>query len=165
LLSYVKENKDINLDISIPIRDRLFCNKIWNSFKFIKSMLPTDFSPVNLSSIHEDLNDADKWVLKEFSLLCKEVSQNFDCYKFGFGAEQIQHFWINVFCDFYIEYSKSVDESNKKLMNANRQCLFFILLNFLKLLHPIMPFLTEELFQKLTNFEGKKETISLEEYP
>ena len=70
-----------------------------------------------------------------------------------------------MFCDFYIEYSKSITTNDAQVYVTNRQILFYIMESFLRLLHPIMPYITEELYQKLFDYNGKKVSISLDKFP
>ena len=166
LLGYFNETKDINLDLSIVIRDRQFCNKIWNSYKLIRMLIPDDFK-FEKTQAKDFLNHeaVDLWILYSLNQTIAAVNKSFTENKFGDAVEAISSFWTKKFCDFYLEYSKKVDENNKEKLNQNRQTLFYILETFLRLLHPVMPFLSEELYQKLPQFENKNETVSLALYP
>ena len=166
LLGYFNETKDINLDLSIVIRDRQFCNKIWNSYKLIRMLIPDDFK-FEKTQAKDFLNHeaVDLWILYSLNQTIIEVNKSFNDNKFGDAVEAISSFWTKKFCDFYLEYSKKVDETNKEKLNQNRQTLFYILETFLRLLHPVMPYLSEELYQKLPKFENKNITVSLAEYP
>lgn len=92
------------------------------------------------------MSEADQWIVYYFNETVKIVNDSFENKKYGAAVEQISTFWVHYFCDFYIEYSKDVNEDDKELFNSNRQTLFFVLENFLRLLHPVMPYLSEELY-------------------
>lgn len=117
LLSFVKENKDINLDMQIIIRDRKLCNKIWNSYKFVRDLLDPEFQPVSTLS---NLSEADQWIVYHFNKTVQFVNDCFENKKYGVAVEQISNFWVHFFCDFYIEYSKDVTKDDKELYLSNR---------------------------------------------
>ena len=78
----------------------------------------------------------------------------------------VSYFHMHDFCDFYLDYSKCIYKSNSdECKKSNQQTLFYVLESFLRLLHPVMPFLSEELYQKLPKFENKYETVSLSDFP
>ena len=165
LLSYVTENKDINYDVKTTIAYRAFGNKIWNAYKLTRMLLGDDYKPNFDVSEFASYEEPEKWILSQFNEAVKEVNQGFENFKFADATEAFNGFWMNNFCDFYIEYAKTVDKTNEKLFAQTQNTLFFVLENSLRLLHPMMPFLTEELYQKLPDFEGKSQTISLVAYP
>lgn len=165
LLNYVSENKDINFDINIPISFRNFCTKIWNSYKLVRMTLPEDYVPRYDEANFLNYGKADLWILSELHKTIKEVNDNFENYKFGSVTDQLTSFWFKKFCDFYLEYSKTIDKDDKVSLTQTHDVLFYVLETFLRLLHPTMPFLSEELYQKLPAFEKKSTSILSAQYP
>ena len=153
LLGQMSE-KDINLSLTDIVNCRKFANKIWNSYFRAVTFLPADFK---FTGLQPDLPPADQWLLMKLRRTNTKVNAFFENYRFALGAKKLMKFWY-CFCDNYLEYFKSAPVQRFDV-------LFFALENFLKLLHPVMPFLTEELYQKLPAFEGKKESIVLASYP
>jgi valyl-tRNA synthetase len=166
LLTYMHENKDILLNPNVIISQRNFCNKIWNSYKFTYSFLEEgfqyDFSSVDVAN----LDEVDQWILSKLNTMVRKVNHAFESFDFGNATEFFQTFWIHYFCDFYLESTKVVDKTKGNSSYAQKQqVIFHVLIQSLRVLHPMMPFLTEELFQKLPGFNGKSESICLEQYP
>ena len=166
LLTYMHENKDILLNPNVIISQRNFCNKIWNAYKFTFSFLEEgfayDFASVDVGS----LGVVDRWVLSKLNQMLVRVDAAFEAFHFGNATEHFQTFWIHCFCDFYLESTKVVDKSpDNPSFKTKQQVLFHVLLQCLRVLQPMMPFLTEELFQKLPAFPGKSESICLEPFP
>ena len=113
--------------------------------------------------IPESLAVEDKWIISKFNTLAKEVTENLDKYELGIAVQKLYDFIWDAFCDWYIEIAKirlqGDDESAKDDVKA---VLVFVLTYILKLLHPFVPFITEEIYQTLP---GSAETIMLEKYP
>ena len=166
LLTYMHENKDILLNPNVIISQRNFCNKIWNSFKFTYSFLEDDFK-YDFSNVDvKALDEVDQWILYKLNIMIQKVGQCFEEFHFGNATEFFQSFWIHYFCDFYLESTKVVDKTSGNAgYQVKQQVIFHVLIESLRVLHPMMPFLTEELFQKLPDFTGKSESICLETYP
>ncbi|MCH5198457.1 MAG: valine--tRNA ligase [Oscillospiraceae bacterium] len=139
---------------------RNFANKLWNAARFILMNLgDSEFTPY----IPEHLELEDKWILTNYNTLIKEVTENLDKYELGIAVQKLYDFIWDVLCDWYIEICKirlSSDDEAKK-QNA-RAVLSFVFGNTLKLLHPFMPFITEEIWQSLPH-EG--ESIMISEWP
>ena len=138
---------------------RNFANKIWNASRFILMNLDkADSSAVELS----DLAPADKWILSKLNTLAKDVTENMENYDLGVAVQKIYDFIWEEFCDWYIELVKPRlwnDEDTTKA--AALWTLKTVLTESLKLLHPYMPFITEEIFLNLTD----EETIMLSKWP
>ena len=138
---------------------RNFANKIWNASRFILMNLDkADSSTVELS----DLAPADKWILSKLNTLAKDVTENMENYDLGVAVQKIYDFIWEEFCDWYIEMVKPRlwnDEDTTKA--AALWTLRTVLTESLKLLHPYMPFITEEIFLNLTD----EETIMLSKWP
>ncbi|KAL4446025.1 hypothetical protein ABPG74_011017 [Tetrahymena malaccensis] len=165
LLAYMQQPRSINLDIKQIIGYREFCNKIWQSSKFGLMYIPRDFK-YNRSFEYDQLIFINKWILFRFNKAVKDVNQYFDKYDFGNVTIAFQNFWRDILCDIYLEAIKPIiygtDEVQK---NQTINTLFFVLESGLRLLHPMMPFLSEELYQKFPNFQEKGESICINAYP
>ena len=138
---------------------RNFANKVWNASRFIMMNLEqADFSDVAL----EDLTSADKWILSKLNTLAKDVTDNMEKYELGIAVQKLNDFLWEEFCDWYIEMVKPRlynDEDQTKA--AALWTLNTVLTEALKLLHPYMPFITEEIYCNLTD----EESIMLAKWP
>ena len=139
---------------------RNFANKLWNAARFVlmnlKDNEPAPYIPENLAL-------EDKWVLSKFNNVVKEVTENLDKFEIGLAVSKLYDFIWDIYCDWYIELAKvrlnSGDEEKAKVARA---VLVYVLSNTLKLLHPFMPFITEEIWQALPH-EG--ESIMISDWP
>ena len=137
---------------------RNFCNKIWNASRFVMMNLT-----VEDNHLPETLETEDKWILSKLNQVTKEVCDNMDSFELGVAAGKIYDFIWDSYCDWYIELTKprlNGDDENAK-ENAQR-VLLYVLTEILKLLHPFMPFITEEIWQALPH-EG--EALMIADYP
>jgi len=128
---------------------RNFANKIWNASRFVMMNLSDDIEYA--APKFDSLETEDKWILHKFNELAGEVNQNIDKYELGIAVQKLYDFIWDDFCDWYIELVKPRfgEESASNL--AAQQTLVYVLSNTLKLLHPFMPFITEEIWQTLPN--------------
>ena len=140
---------------------RNFGNKIWNAARYILMNLDGSEGPAKLPAA-EDLAIEDKWILSKFNTLCKEVSENIDSYELGVALAKLYDFIWDLFCDWYIEISKIRLQEGGKGAETAKSVLIYCMDGMLKLLHPFMPFLTEEIWQSLPH-DG--DTIMLASYP
>ena len=140
---------------------RNFGNKIWNAARYILMNLDGSEGPAKLPAAG-DLAIEDKWILSKFNTLCKEVSENIDSYELGVALAKLYDFIWDLFCDWYIEISKIRLQEGGKGAETAKAVLIYCMDGMLKLLHPFMPFLTEEIWQSLPH-EG--DTIMLAPYP
>ena len=140
---------------------RNFANKLWNASRFVQMNLPEDFEP---GLPEESLLDmSDKWILSELAKVAAEATANLDKYELGLAAEKVENFIWEVYCDWYIEICKTrLNGEDAAAADAARKVLVYVLDKALKLLHPFMPFITEELYQALP---GSGETIMTEKWP
>ena len=137
---------------------RNFCNKIWNASRFVM---------MNMDEKQETkllmLTSADKWILSKVNTLAKDVSENLEHYELGLAAQKIYDFLWDEFCDWYIEMVKprlyNKDDSTRE---AVLWTLKTVLINALKMLHPFMPYITEELFQHI---QDEEESIMISDWP
>ncbi len=133
---------------------RNFANKIWNASRFVMMNLT-----VTDKALPAKLELPDKWVLSKLNSLIREVNENFDRFELGIAAQKIYDFIWDTFCDWYIELSKPrLAEGDE---NAQR-VLLYVLTDILKLLHPFMPFITEEIYQALPH---EKSALIIEDFP
>ena len=142
---------------------RNFANKLWNASRFVLMNL-TESDEELLKTPNEcELAVEDKWILSAFNKLCKTVNDNVDNYEIGIALGEIYSFTWNTFCDWYIEMAKSrtFEGSTPAALTAKR-VLVYVLSGILKLLHPYMPFITEEIFSALPHTE---ESIMIASYP
>jgi len=140
---------------------RNFANKVWNASRFIMMNMPE--GGVDISVVPSNLATEDKWILSKVNTLAKDVSENLDKYEMGIAADKIYGFIWEEFCDWYIEMVKPrlyVDDNDSK--SAALYTLNKVLIDALKLLHPYMPFVTEEIF---CNLQDKEETIMISSWP
>ena len=139
---------------------RNFANKVWNASRFIMMNIEkADVKDVDLSK----LTLADRWILSKVNTLAKDMTENLDKYELGIAASKVYDFIWEEFCDWYIEMVKPRlynDEDETKA--AALWTLKTVLINALKLLHPYMPFVTEEIF---TNLQDEEESIMISAWP
>ena len=141
---------------------RNFVNKLWNASRFV--MMNIDIEKVELPEC-DKLGLADKWILSKLNALIKNVRTQIDSYELGIALDELYKFVWDVFCSWYIELSKPAfmakgTEQNKVSQNV----IIYVLEAILKLLHPFIPFITEEIYQSLPHFEDC-ESIMISTYP
>lgn len=156
LAAVLPEGKDILFDESRLDGYRSFCNKVWNSSRFIFMNLPENFSIKELSI--SELADSDKWILREFDETLEKFEKAYSDYHFFEMANLIYEFIWGSFCDWYLEFTKSriygkPDPTPMETASSEnaRQVLVQVLMRALGLLHPFMPFLTEEINSYLSS--------------
>ena len=139
-----------------------FANKLWNASKFVLGNLE-NYKEIEFKDIKDDLTYADKWILSKLNVLVAEITNNIDGFELGVFAQKIYDFIWNEFCDWYIEMVKPrLYNENDKTKLAAMYTLNKVLADSLKLLHPIMPFITEEIYTKLYNND---ESIMISKWP
>ena len=176
LLAYTVQGRDINLDVQRVVGYRLFCNKLWNATKFALQFV-SDFNPT--PTMLEDLMASGKLALRDKFMVSKimnaaaTVNECFSNYRFGDAQQAAYSFWMDELCAVYLELIKPVvydtSEENKEKRTAAQTVLWVALESGLRLLHPMMPFVSEELWQRLpgrgTLGSSESETIMLAPYP
>ena len=138
---------------------RNFANKLWNAARFILMNLGEN-EPV--PHIPEELELEDKWVLNRLSVVIKEVTENLEKFELGLAVQKLYDFIWDIFCDWYIEIAKIRLQLGGKPAEHAKAVLVYVMTNTLKLLHPFMPFITEEIWQTLPH-EG--ESIMISDWP
>jgi valyl-tRNA synthetase len=143
---------------------RNFANKIWNASRFMMMNLGDGFKYEGLAGA-KNLGTADKWILHRLNETVQDVNSRLDNYDFGGAGTAIYEFLWNEYCDWYIELSKMpLNGEDEAAKNTTRNVLTYVLDQALRLLHPFMPYLTEEIWQHLpVHAEG--ESIMLADYP
>ena len=140
---------------------RNFANKLWNAARFVMMNLPGDFAPGLPGADQLDLSD--KWVLSTLNHLAAAVTEHLEKFELGLAAQKVQDFIWEVYCDWYIEIAKvRLNAADPAEADAARKVLVYVLCQALKLLHPFMPFITEEIYRALP---GAGESIMVEQWP
>eukprot|EP00735_Rhodelphis_limneticus_P009289 TRINITY_DN2669_c0_g1::TRINITY_DN2669_c0_g1_i1::g.26151::m.26151 TRINITY_DN2669_c0_g1::TRINITY_DN2669_c0_g1_i1::g.26151 ORF type:complete len:1014 (+),score=388.96,sp/Q86KU2/SYVC_DICDI/52.99/0.0,tRNA-synt_1/PF00133.17/1.3e-196,Anticodon_1/PF08264.8/1e-38,tRNA-synt_1g/PF09334.6/6.3e-09,tRNA-synt_1g/PF09334.6/0.16,tRNA-synt_1g/PF09334.6/0.6,tRNA-synt_1g/PF09334.6/1.6e+02,Val_tRNA-synt_C/PF10458.4/8.2e-10,tRNA-synt_1_2/PF13603.1/1.1,tRNA-synt_1_2/PF13603.1/1.7e-06,tRNA-synt_1_2/PF13603.1/4.9e+03,tR len=179
LLAYTVQDRDINLDVQRVVGYRNFCNKLWNATKFGLMHIGADFRPVENfeqeleGSLADSISFSDRWILSRLSLVQRVANEKMGAYQFAAVTDAVYFYWYDI-CDVYLELIKPVmalDESDAKnaaRKKAVRNVLYTVLDHGLRLLHPMMPFVTEELYQRLPGrgvFPEATRSIMVAPYP
>ncbi|MCP4076808.1 MAG: valine--tRNA ligase [Gammaproteobacteria bacterium] len=159
--------RDVKFDMGRIEGYRNFCNKIWNATRYV--LQNTEGEDTGLDNGNLTMSLADRWITARLQQVSTEVARHIESYRFDLASKEIYEFIWNDYCDWYIELSKPViysDESTTDQKRAARKTLVTVLESMLRLLHPIMPYITEELWQKVAPLAGAQgETIMLQAYP
>ena len=154
-------NPEINKIVGAPgvEASRNFANKIWNASRFVMMNLTIDKNELpDLAKLHIE----DKWILHRYNELVGEITENLDKYELGIAVQKLYDFIWDEFCDWYIELVKPRFAESGDSNETAQKVLIYVLSNTLKLLHPFMPFITEEIWQALPH-DG--ESIMISEWP
>jgi len=176
LLAYTVQGRDVNLDLNVVVGYRNFCNKLWNATRFALQFV-SDFNPT--ATLLDDLMSSgkmairDKFIISRLMNACDTVNTNLKEYKFGDAQRASYSFWMDDLCDIYIELIKPVvydtSAENADARWAAQASLWVALETGLRLLHPMIPFVTEELWQRLpgrgTLGDDEAESIMIAPYP
>ena len=138
---------------------RNFANKLWNASRFILMNLSDE---VTDESLPETLTTEDKWVLSKYNELVRQVTENLDKFELGIAVAKLYDFIWDVFCDWYIELCKARLQAGGEESLCAQKVLVYVMTNTLKLLHPFMPFITEEIWQALPH---TGESIMISRFP
>ena len=166
LIAYSTPGLDMNLDLKNIDAAQKFCNKLWNVFKYILSNIPENFQLKNYDEIkNANLELSDKWILSKLNELILMVRDAYENYKFLEVAREIKRFTWNLLADWYIEISKIriYDESNDKF--DPRHILLVCIDSVLRMLHPIMPYVTEHLWQNLPEKLKDQDGLIIAKFP
>lgn len=165
--SLATTGRDINFDMGRIEGYRNFCNKIWNAARYV--FMQVEENAVTAPTKHDDYSQVDAWILSRLQNTLQNVEDAMTVYRFDLVSQAIYDFFWNEYCDWYLELSKPVlwdDNANEDQKNATRHTLLNVLEQSLRMLHPLMPFITEEIWQKaapLLGIEG--DTVMLQPYP
>lgn len=166
LAALASTGRDINWDMKRLEGYRNFCNKLWNASRF--ALMNINGKDCGYGDNKEmELSLADRWILAEFNQTVKTFRQALDQYRFDIAATTLYEFIWNQFCDWYLELTKPVLNSGSEIQQrGTRHTLITVLEQILRLAHPIIPFITEEIWQKvkgLVNIDA--DTIMLQPFP
>jgi valyl-tRNA synthetase len=168
LTSLASTGRDINWDMKRLEGYRNFCNKLWNAGRYVLMNIEHQDCGQDGSDDFQ-LSLADRWILSRLQRTEQEVSKSVEQYRFDLASQAIYEFIWNEYCDWYLELSKPVlnDESaDPALQKGTRRTLVRVLETVLRLTHPFMPYITEEMWQTFAPLAGKAgDTIMLQPYP
>ncbi len=165
--SLASTGRDIKFDVGRLEGYRNFCNKIWNAARYV--LMNTEGKPVADRIARADCTVADRWILDRFESATEDIHQAMAQYRFDNASRRLYEFIWNEFCDWYLELSKPVlwnEDEDPDAACATRRVALTVLESALRLLHPFMPFITEEIWQRvapLLAIEG--DSIMLQPYP
>ncbi|MDO6461400.1 valine--tRNA ligase [Granulosicoccaceae sp. 1_MG-2023] len=164
--SLASTGRDVRFDLKRVEGYRNFCNKIWNASRFV--LMNIEGHEASLQNGERELSLADRWIISELNTLARTVSEDIGKYRFDLAAQALYEFTWNNYCDWYLELCKPVlnGDADEKLKAGTRHTLVTVFEKLLRLMHPLMPFITEELWQQygpLAGAEGK--TIMLQSLP
>ncbi len=163
--SLASTGRDIRFDLARTEGYRNFCNKLWNAARYV--LMNTENQDNDLSAESCEYSQADLWITSRLNQVILNTRDAIENYRFDMAAQSIYEFTWNEYCDWYLELSKiSLQSDNVALQRGTRKTLLNILENILRLTHPLMPFITEEIWQRVAPLAGiEGETIMLQPYP
>merc|ERR1719235_2142576 len=164
LLAYTLQGRSINLDINRVVAYRHFCNKLWNVVKFALSNFPEGYSPKGLKP-NDSLCFEDEWILSRYNDMVKRSNDAFIAYEFANATTATYNFWLYDLSDLYLEVIKARMQTDNEEKRIALEVLFMCLDRGLRCLHPLLPFVTEELYQRLPVSPWKSESICIAQYP
>ena len=167
LVSYTTGGGDIAFDIKVIYGYRKFCNKIYQATKYVLGKLGTDYVPLKTGKLTGKESLAERWILHNMTIAAKNVNEALEKREFMRSTSIIYHYWYNQLCDVYIENSKAIiQEGTTEEKRSATDTLYTALEGALTMIHPYMPFLTEELWQRLPRRpDDKTPSIVLARYP
>jgi valyl-tRNA synthetase len=167
LAALASTGRDINWDMKRLEGYRNFCNKLWNAARFV--LMNTEGQDCGERGGDLELNSADRWIHSRLAGTANIVAESIEGYRFDHAAQALYEFIWNEYCDWYLELSKIVlqsEETSEAAARGTRHTLVTVLETTLRLLHPIMPFITEELWQRVAPLAGVEgETLMLQPWP
>ncbi|GLX79177.1 valine--tRNA ligase [Thalassotalea insulae] len=167
LTSVASTGRDINWDMKRLDGYRNFCNKLWNASRYV--LMNTEEHDCGLNNSEVEYSLADRWIKSQLQQTIKSVHENFAQFRFDLASQALYEFTWNQFCDWYLELTKPVlFKGNEAQQRGTRQTLVETLETLLRLMHPIMPFITETIWQRvvpLTNFAKNGNSIMTQAFP
>ncbi|MCW8957159.1 MAG: class I tRNA ligase family protein, partial [Gammaproteobacteria bacterium] len=159
--------RDIRFDLQRIEGYRNFCNKLWNASRYV--LMNTEDQDTGINSDDIELSLADQWILSRLQQITQSVHEHIDSYRFDLAAHDLYAFVWEEYCDWYLELSKPVlmkDQATAAAKRGTRQTLVRVLEAILRLNHPIMPYITEELWQRVAPLAGVEgDTIMTQSFP
>ncbi len=163
LATLATQGRDIKLDEQWVQGYRAFCNKIWNATRFALSRLE---GWERSAAVPAQLSPVDRWILSRLDRTAETVAQAMDGFRLNEASLAVYHFFWHEFCDWYLEMSKgALYGEDEAARDASRWTLCRVLDDALRLLHPFMPYITEELWQRLPRLAGDPQSIMLAAFP
>ncbi|MFP1747206.1 valine--tRNA ligase [Lonsdalea quercina] len=165
LAALASTGRDINWDMKRLEGYRNFCNKLWNASRFV--LMNTEGQDCGMQGGERVLSLADRWILAEFNRTVKAYREALDSYRFDLAANILYEFTWNQFCDWYLELAKPVMNGGSEAeLRGTRHTLVQVLEALLRLAHPIIPFITETIWQRVKTLKGiDADTIMLQPFP
>ncbi|MCT8351295.1 MULTISPECIES: valine--tRNA ligase [Photorhabdus] len=165
LAALASTGRDINWDMKRLQGYRNFCNKLWNASRFV--LMNTEGQDCGQHGGEMALSLADRWILAEFNQTVKAYREALDTYRFDMAANILYEFTWNQFCDWYLELSKpAINKGSEAEVRGARHTLIEVLEGLLRLAHPIIPFITETIWQRVKMVKGiEADTIMLQPFP
>uniref|UniRef100_A0A3B0M022 Valine--tRNA ligase n=1 Tax=Arsenophonus endosymbiont of Trialeurodes vaporariorum TaxID=235567 RepID=A0A3B0M022_9GAMM len=165
LVALASTGRDINWDMKRLTGYRNFCNKLWNASRYV--LMNTEGLDCGQHGGEMIFSLADRWIMAEFNQTVKLYREALDTYRFDIAAHILYEFTWNRFCDWYLELSKpAIHKGNEAEIRATRYTLIEILESLLRLAHPIIPFITETIWQRVKVIKGiQQDTIMLQPFP
>ncbi|MCB5227701.1 valine--tRNA ligase [Alishewanella sp. 16-MA] len=165
LATLASTGRDINWDMKRLEGYRNFCNKLWNASRYV--LMNTEEQDCGFGTAEKTLSLADKWILAQYQQTVKQVRHYFDTYRFDLAATALYEFTWNQFCDWYLELTKPIlFKGNEAEQRGTRHTLITVLESLLRLMHPIMPFITESIWQSVKPLANiQSDSIMLAAYP
>jgi len=171
LLAYTLQGRNVNLDINRVVGYRHFCNKVWNATRFGLMYFGSDFSFPGSLKPDQSLAWEDRWILSRLSFCAQKANDGMTKYEFANVTTATYSFFLYELCDVYLEllkprfYGETQDESILKDRQVAREVLYVCLDWSMRLMHPLLPYLTEELYQRLPPSPIKCESVTIAPYP
>jgi len=167
LCSLASGGRDIKFDLNRLEGYRNFCNKIWNATRYV--LMNTEDQDCGQNGADVELSLADKWIISRLQHTEDAVNRAFETHRYDLAAQALYEFMWHEYCDWYLELSKPVlwdENATAAQLTGTRRTLVRVLETFLRLAHPMMPFLTEEIWQRVAPLAGVAgDTVMVMEYP
>mmetsp|Transcript_63182 Transcript_63182/g.137388 ORF Transcript_63182/g.137388 Transcript_63182/m.137388 type:complete len:1069 (-) Transcript_63182:79-3285(-) len=171
LLAYTLQGRNVNLDINRVVGYRHFCNKIWNATRFGLMYFGSDYEFSGSLRLDSPMAWEDRWILSRLSNCAQKANESFEKYEFAGATSATYSFFLYELCDVYLEllkprfYGEAETEAVTEDRKIARDILYVCLDWSCRLMHPLLPYLTEEIYQRLPRSKAKHESITVAPYP